>query len=80
MACEEGHFGMAKLLLDNRAFFDKIDNDEQTPLDIACANGYSEIVNLLLAKRARIRKRNKDRRTALHVSTNSGNKAICICI
>ena len=76
LACEKGHFGMAKLLLDNRAFFDKTDNDEQTPLDIACSKGYSEIVNLLLAKMARIKQRNKDLRTALHVSANNGNKTI----
>lgn len=76
LACEKGHFGMAKLLLDNRSFFNKLDNDEQTPLDTACANGYSEIVSLLLAKTARITQRNKDLRTALHVSANNGNKAI----
>lgn len=50
-ACSEGHYYIAKLLLENAADPDRrnFDDDNSTPLFKACRNGHLKIVELLLA-------------------------------
>ncbi|EGZ08509.1 hypothetical protein PHYSODRAFT_435214, partial [Phytophthora sojae] len=48
IACENGHVEVVKLLLDNGASVNEVDEDGDCPLFVAAGNGHADIVKCLL--------------------------------
>jgi len=72
MAAENGHYTLAKLLLDHQASTEAQNGRGQTPLHLAAARGHERIVDLLISKDANITVRDKHQLTALDLAASEG--------
>ncbi|CAE7351774.1 Ank1 [Symbiodinium natans] len=68
-ACEHGHTGVVRLLLEADADKDKSDRHGRTPLWLASQDGHSEIVRLLLESGAKKDHKDHYKRTPLWVAS-----------
>lgn len=68
IACYNGHFEIAKMLLDLGADPNIQNIHDQTPLELAADRGYLEIVNLLVNKKAILNKQSIDGATPLSLA------------
>ncbi|KAK7478206.1 hypothetical protein BaRGS_00030567 [Batillaria attramentaria] len=57
-ACEQGDVDSVQTLLDQGSDVDSVDDDENTPLQVASANGHESVVRLLIMRGAGLDKRN----------------------
>ena len=57
-ACEQGDVDSVQTLLDQGCDVDSVDEDENTPLQVASANGHEGVVRLLIMRGAGLDKRN----------------------
>ena len=72
-AVSEGHFYIAKLLLDNEALVDARTASMRTALHIACIRGRLSLVKLLLNYGADINAQDADGNTAVHFCSKYGH-------
>lgn len=70
IACQEGYFEIAKLLIENDADINFCCDDKTSPLYGASMNGHIEIVKLLLEKGADPNLSRYDRKTPLFVASS----------
>ena len=70
-SCEEGKLKIVKLLLEKGADFDRLDNDNESPLFVACGKNLS-IVKLLIEKGAKTNTRDKYNMTPLYKAAENG--------
>ena len=75
-AAEKGHNFVVKLLLDNKAHVDLLDQTKRSPLSYAAANGHEAVVNLLLKSSAEVNSRDKEERTPLSWAAENGHGAV----
>jgi ankyrin repeat protein len=73
LACEEGQFEEAKLLLEKGAKIDAKDTSGRTPLHRACENGHLEVTKWLVEKGANIHAVTKKDWTPLHYACRNGD-------
>ena len=77
VACHNGHFDAAKLLLTMGAAIDQVADNGTTPLFMACQNGHFEVVKLLLANRADPSWSVPDNTSVLGIAARGGHTSIC---
>jgi len=53
VACTQGHLEIVKLLLENRAVVNALNESKKTPLCLACENNHESVVSLLLCNEAK---------------------------
>lgn len=70
IACRNGHFYLAKLLIQHGADVNAKNNANQTPLHLACENRKLKIVELLLQHNANVNDVDEDYNTPLHYLCN----------
>jgi ankyrin repeat protein len=75
-AAQEGHHEAVKILLENGAKVDQVDNDGTTPLYIASQQGHYEVVKILLEAEADIDCANDDDSTPLWIASQQGHYEI----
>jgi len=71
-----GRVKICKLLLDNGASVDEIDDCKYTALHWSCREGHFELTKLLLQHGASIHKVNKNNSTPLHLAARYGHDDI----
>jgi len=71
MACRENNFEIAKILIENGADINAVDNEGWTPLMRAALSGNKEIIDLLLSKNAQASNVNADGESAIIHATTS---------
>lgn len=85
-AVEKGHFGMARLLLDNGIKVDATDSNNDTALHYAAQNGNSAMIQLLITKGANVHARGgfnmkfAPHYTPLHYAVMHGHKAAVLML
>ena len=75
VASRQGHFQVARLLLEHGADTETRDSDDWSALELASAWGHAEIVQLLLEHSAEVDSVRKNNTTALHVASTNGQLA-----
>ncbi|KAI8494515.1 positive regulation of extrinsic apoptotic signaling pathway via death domain receptors protein [Branchiostoma belcheri] len=75
-AAEEGHVGVAELLLKAWAQVDSRDQDENTPLHKAALGGHVGVAELLLKAGAQVDSRDEDENTPLHIAASKGHVGV----
>ncbi|KAI8514015.1 positive regulation of extrinsic apoptotic signaling pathway via death domain receptors protein [Branchiostoma belcheri] len=75
-AAEEGHVGVAELLLKAWAQVDSRDQDENTPLHKAASGGHVGVAELLLKAGAQVDSRDEDENTPLHYAASKGHVGV----
>eukprot|EP00055_Hartaetosiga_balthica_P015209 m.88322 g.88322 ORF g.88322 m.88322 type:complete len:1100 (-) comp8805_c1_seq1:4842-8141(-) len=77
VACKEGHFRIAQLLVNAGAGLDEVDDADQTPMHLAVKNGHLQIVKLLLTKNsALVASEDDTAQTALHLAAKFGYERV----
>ena len=66
--CTTGHIKIVKLLVDNGAYLNGLNNSKTLPMLAACENGYLNIVKYLIEKGCNYLNRDKTNRSALHIA------------
>jgi len=73
IAAHNGHFNIAKLLLENHANIDAANTDDATPLYLATQEGCFDVVKLLLENGANIHAALKNGTTLLYIAAQEGH-------
>ena len=75
VASRQGHFEVARLLLEHGAHTEIRDSEDWSALELASAWGHAEVVQLLLEHGADVDSVRKNNTTALHVASTNGQLA-----
>ena len=76
IAARQGHKHVARLLLERRAQFQKINDYVDPPMAIAALYDMPGIVQILLAHGTRVNEKFADGKTALHYASRDGNEDV----
>ncbi|XP_070198699.1 ankyrin repeat and SAM domain-containing protein 6-like isoform X2 [Littorina saxatilis] len=75
-ACEQGDVDSVQTLLDQGCDVDSVDEDDNTPLQVASANGHESVVRLLIMRGAGLDKRNVFGWTPLLQASRYGHSSV----
>lgn len=76
-ACQNGHLGMVKFLINMGASIEVCDRYKNTPLHLACSGKHTEIIELLVYHRRKLVKQNNSQdMTPLHIACQTGDLSI----
>ncbi|XP_068237591.1 protein fem-1 homolog C-like [Palaemon carinicauda] len=75
-ACFYGYLDIVKVLVEDGADIESVDDKGATCLILACDNGHYEVVKYLIDVGANVNRKKNDGKTALHLSAKSGHLEI----